>query len=88
MSTYTETKPAVPFAGLTAPTGFIAEGLLAVGDGIAELIQGLGRWRRERCTVTELSALSDHLLADLGLERADIPVLARDLTAKNRGTRF
>src|SRR5690606_2524891 len=42
--------------------------------------QRLGAWiareRRRRATVRELSAMSDELLADVGIERAEIPAVA------------
>jgi len=34
-------------------------------------------WRRYRQTVNELSRMSDHELRDIGVQRGDIPVVAR-----------
>ena len=40
--------------------------------------QSVQRYRAYRNTVSELSALADRDLADLGVSRCDIPRLARD----------
>lgn len=40
----------------------------------------LGRERRRRQTIRELSAMSDEILADVGIERAEIPAVAAALT--------
>ena len=37
-------------------------------------------WRRERDTISELSRMSDHELADLGIGRADIWAVASGAT--------
>lgn len=51
---------------------------------------GLGAWaRREvnrRSTLRQLSALSDEMLADIGLSRAEIPAVAADLVAGHTRT--
>jgi len=41
------------------------------------LIRSFNKWRRYRATVNELSKLSAHELDDLGICRADIPIIAR-----------
>lgn len=41
------------------------------------LIQNFREWRRYRNTVNELNRLSARELNDLGLNRADIPFVAR-----------
>ena len=38
---------------------------------------GYREWRRVQGAVTELSDLSDRMLADIGIRRSDIPRLAR-----------
>ena len=52
--------------------------------GISAAAAALGRWRRERQVVQELSALNDRLLRDIGISRADIRAIARDF-ARNGG---
>jgi uncharacterized protein YjiS (DUF1127 family) len=39
-------------------------------------------WKRYSRTVSELNALSNRELADLGIIRADIPTIARQAVAK------
>ncbi len=41
------------------------------------LIRNYRNWRRYRETVNELSRLSNRELTDLGINRADIPFVAR-----------
>lgn len=41
------------------------------------LIRNYRNWRRYRETVNELSRLSNRELADLGINRGDIPFVAR-----------
>ena len=41
------------------------------------LIRNYRNWRRYRDTVTELSRLSNRELSDLGINRGDIPFVAR-----------
>ena len=41
------------------------------------LIRNYRNWRRYRETVTELGRLSNHELSDLGINRSDIPFVAR-----------
>jgi uncharacterized protein YjiS (DUF1127 family) len=78
MSAHAEIKStAVPFAGLTGPAGFVAEGVLAAVTSVADLFHGLAQWRREQALVRELSALSDHQLEDIGIARDKIPALVR-----------
>jgi uncharacterized protein YjiS (DUF1127 family) len=53
---------------------------------LAELFARLNHWleqrRRYRETVSELSALSDEVLADVGVRRGEIHEVARRLAAK------
>ena len=55
---------------------------------LAELFARLNRWlqqrRRYRTTVTELRALSDEVLADVGVQRGEIEEIARRLAARPR----
>lgn len=73
---------AVPFAGVTAPLGFVAEGILAAiklgGEAVRDLGVMLARWRIERNTLHELRALDEHMLRDIGLTRAMIDAVAYD----------
>ena len=39
----------------------------------------LHRWRREAVTIRELSALRDRELRDIGIERSEIPSIARSM---------
>ena len=55
----------------TGRGGAVVHGLLA------GLVTRLGDWWRYRTTVTELSYLTDRQLADIGLMRSDISVVAR-----------
>ena len=44
---------------------------------LARASRAVGEWARRRRTVTELGALTDRDLQDIGLTRADIPRLVR-----------
>ncbi len=39
--------------------------------------KSLRAWRRYRQTVNELSRMSDHELRDIGVQRGNIPIIAR-----------
>ena len=41
------------------------------------IVENYRNWRRYRATVTELSRLSNRHLADLGINRGEIPAVAR-----------
>lgn len=47
------------------------------GSEDMNLIRNYRNWRRYRETVNELSRLSNRELADLGINRGDIPFVAR-----------
>jgi uncharacterized protein YjiS (DUF1127 family) len=47
-----------------------------LNEGIMNLIRNYRNWRRYRDTVNELSRLSNRELNDLGINRADITVVA------------
>lgn len=53
---------------------------------LKSLTQKIHSWRRYRQTVRELSLLSDHELADLGINRYDIESLARKSSQAARGS--
>ncbi|UXN03442.1 MULTISPECIES: DUF1127 domain-containing protein [unclassified Bartonella] len=44
------------------------------------LVRSFNNWRRYRTTVNELSRLSSRELNDLGINRAEIPTIARRAT--------
>ena len=50
------------------------DGIWRVVNGMADAI---GRWYREAATRNALTACSDRVLADIGIEREDIPAIAR-----------
>jgi uncharacterized protein YjiS (DUF1127 family) len=54
-----------------------------VGTGLTKVAYALEGWRKRRATFGELMSLDDRLLADIGVQRADIPVIAD--TAATRG---
>lgn len=56
--------------------GMFAEFLLEMQSG----------WRRQK-TIRQLSALSDHALKDIGLDRSEIRSVAEDLAANRDGSR-
>jgi uncharacterized protein YjiS (DUF1127 family) len=45
--------------------------------GLAGLVGRIASWQQSRRLVRRLSSLDDRLLADIGIERADIPDVAR-----------
>jgi uncharacterized protein YjiS (DUF1127 family) len=55
--------------------------------GISTVIVSLGRfiqeWKRYNQTLSELSCLSDRELADLGISRSDILLVARNAAHKH-----
>ncbi len=54
---------------------------------LSGLARTLHRWRREAITVRELSALRDRELRDIGIERDDIPSIAKSLAKNNAAPR-
>ena len=47
-------------------------------------IRGISRWRQRRSAIRELQALSDHHLADIGLDRAQIVSVVEEIQARPR----
>ena len=65
-----------------------AETLTAVWGGIRRLVSAagetIGRWHRQAATRNALMACSDRVLADIGVERDDIPAIASASTGRFR----
>jgi uncharacterized protein YjiS (DUF1127 family) len=61
----------------SAPLGSVAT--FGVVSFFERALDAFTAWRSARATAAELSRLSDKQLADIGLERAEIPDLARSL---------
>jgi uncharacterized protein YjiS (DUF1127 family) len=59
-----------------------------LGHGIWRLVTGttdtVGRWYRQAATRSALMACSDRVLADVGIEREDIPAIARASAGRSR----
>ena len=59
--------------------------MVATGRHLARIGAKCTRWIREgvrkRRTIAELSRLEDHTLADIGIDRAQIPMIAQELIA-------
>jgi uncharacterized protein YjiS (DUF1127 family) len=51
----------------------------AMFDLLAQVLDDLARGRRRQASIRELDKLSDHLLADVGLRRDQLPTLALEL---------
>jgi uncharacterized protein YjiS (DUF1127 family) len=60
----------------------IADVVILVGKGLTKVAYALEDWRKRRETYGELMALDDQLLADIGVHRADIPVIAEKATTR------
>ena len=63
---------------LARAAGAVGRILARGGSGAYRWIAGAIRGRR---TIAELSRLDDHTLADIGIDRAQIPMIARGLIA-------
>jgi uncharacterized protein YjiS (DUF1127 family) len=61
----------------------VAEIVMAAGPAMDPLLRALGtrlaRWRRRRQTRDALKRCSDRVLADIGIEREDIPLIAKGI---------
>jgi uncharacterized protein YjiS (DUF1127 family) len=51
----------------------------AMFDFLAQVLDDLARGQRRQASIRELDKLSDHLLADVGLRRDQLPTLALEL---------
>lgn len=49
---------------------------LKVGSGLKKLAYTVEGWRQRQATFGELNALDDRLLADIGIQRADIATIS------------
>ncbi len=74
---------AVPFAELVTPVRFIADGVIAAGAGVAQILlrlaAALERSYARHQTIRELQSLSDATLKDIGLDRLSIRHAALDI---------
>jgi uncharacterized protein YjiS (DUF1127 family) len=93
MLTHPAALPYLEIAGLTAPRVNdrvprrhhhipadrvpVAPRFARLGAGLAGLVGRIASWQQSRHLVRRLSSLDDRLLADIGIERADIPDVAR-----------
>ncbi|MCY4467993.1 MAG: DUF1127 domain-containing protein [Thiotrichales bacterium] len=64
----------------TIARGFGAAGRILARAGTAAIRSIVGTLRKRR-TIVELSRLDDHLLADIGIDREQIPMIAQGLIA-------
>ena len=73
---------------INALTGRTYPGLESGPPSLLALLQRLATWyernRAYRETVSELSRLSDHVLADVGIGRHEIGAIARTLSRRAR----
>jgi uncharacterized protein YjiS (DUF1127 family) len=77
-----------------ALAGILGRGFAALGRGAGSTVAVLGQWRepyrrdlRRRLAIRELRSLDDHMLADIGLSRNDIPAVAAGLFEGRRDLR-
>lgn len=72
MSAYQSSRP-VPLSAIAT---------LRIVTAIERIVGGLQGWRSRRATHTALSGLTDRQLADIGLHRGDIAVVAEELARR------
>lgn len=79
--------PAVPFSwlseALAGPVDAIIGSAQLAHYGIAHAMARIDRARRYRRTVRELSRLDSWTLQDIGVERGQIPQIARELVEQD-----
>jgi len=56
-----------------APVGVVAAHSHGIGGWIADRLSSLAEWRHRRAVLAEMSLMTDHELADIGLSRSDLP---------------
>jgi len=56
-------------AAQPAPHGLLRQ----IGDGLAFLVQGVKTWASREATLSEMGMMNDRELADIGLNRGDLP---------------
>ncbi len=49
---------------------------------VSASLAAVRNWRIRRRTAADLRSMSDHLLADIGIDRSDIPTVADGLTVR------
>lgn len=54
---------------------------------MSEMFENLQRWRERRQAIRQLSAMPDHLLTDIGIERGNIEAVVHGLHAQQRTAR-
>ncbi|MSO92426.1 MAG: DUF1127 domain-containing protein [Rhodospirillales bacterium] len=57
------------------PSGRSTAGFGALARGVKRAVSALVRWRQRELIRQELTAMDDHLLADIGVRRHEIPHL-------------
>lgn len=55
---------------------FLGDIALTLGKGLKAVAYAVEGWRQRRTTYGELNALDDRMLADIGIQRADIEAVA------------
>ncbi|MBM3549301.1 MAG: DUF1127 domain-containing protein [Alphaproteobacteria bacterium] len=60
----------------------LGDATLTLGKGLKAVAYAVEGWRQRRATYGELTQLDDRLLADIGIQRADIPAIAEVATHK------
>ena len=77
-----EVKPYMPVIENTAAPGWQPL-LQARRKGMnMNVAHSFNNWRKYRRTVSELGRMSNHRLSDIGIERSDIPRIAREALAR------
>ncbi len=71
-----------PFAGMFQPAEALADAITQAGMAVVRSLGAFHRGLAYRQTVRALSRLDDRTLNDIGILRADITHVARDLTTR------